>query len=187
MQELLINFWGLTWWAKNCEKEQTSTQNLIIFWNFQNWSKFLISYKKYVHQIFNHTLERKNMNGFWIPTECVTRFCLNFARLPDSLHFNMSQFPSPDFFKKLWKWRGFRTENLPCIRRVFFPVGALNANWSKVKHSPPAFKILALAPSVNLRAQTVNFGITRTRLSSVTVDTVTTILPSFPGFFTLRT
>ncbi|RWW16738.1 hypothetical protein GW17_00019363, partial [Ensete ventricosum] len=41
-----------------------------------------------------------------------------------------------------------------------------------VKHSPPAFRILALAVSVNLRAVTFIAGTSYTLLSSVTVDIV---------------
>ena len=38
------------------------------------------------------------------------------------------------------------------------PVGAFNANWSNVKHSPPALTILARAVAVNLNAKyTINF------------------------------
>lgn len=42
----------------------------------------------------------------------------------------------------------------PCNKTVFFPVGAFNANWSKVRISPPAFKMRALAPDVTRNAQT---------------------------------
>ena len=41
----------------------------------------------------------------------------------------------------------------PCIRSVFFPVGHFRASWSNVNTSPPAFKILVRAPSVNRNAQ----------------------------------
>jgi hypothetical protein len=49
-------------------------------------------------------------------------------------------------------------------------------SWSRVKHFPPAFTILALAVSVNLRAAIVILGTSRSLLSSVTVATATTIL-----------
>ncbi len=35
-------------------KETLSTQNLIILGNFQYWTKFLVSYKKYVYFKFSH-------------------------------------------------------------------------------------------------------------------------------------
>src|SRR6266536_5288475 len=37
----------------------------------------------------------------------------------------------------------------PLNNNVLLPVGALNANWSIVRHSPPAFSILARAVAVN--------------------------------------
>ncbi|GER43710.1 hypothetical protein STAS_20587 [Striga asiatica] len=58
---------------------------------------------------------------------------------------------------------------------VFCPRGALSASWSKVKHSPPAFSIRALAVSVNLKAVTFRAGTSCTRMSSVTVPTRTAI------------
>lgn len=61
---------------------------------------------------------------------------------------------------------------------VFLPVGALKANSSKVIASPPFFKIVALAPLVNLSAATVAFGKACNLTSSVTVPTTTTVLPS---------
>ena len=42
---------------------------------------------------------------------------------------------------------------IPCRRIVFCPLGERKANWSKVMISPPALRILALAPSVNRNAQ----------------------------------
>ena len=42
----------------------------------------------------------------------------------------------------------------PWRRMVFWPSGALRASWSKVSTSPPALRIRARAPSVNLRAHT---------------------------------
>ena len=62
---------------------------------------------------------------------------------------------------------------------MLVPVGAFMISSSRVMHFPPAFWILALAVSVNLRAAIVIFGTSRNLLSSVTVATVTTIL-SFP-------
>ena len=44
--------------------------------------------------------------------------------------------------------------------------------------SVPFFTMRARAPSVNLRAQTLSFGTSRSRLSSVTGDTTTAVLPS---------
>lgn len=64
--------------------------------------------------------------------------------------------------------------------KVFWPFGALKANWSKVMTSPPAFKILALAPAVNLKAATVAFGNSNNLLSSVTVPTTTMVLSAAP-------
>lgn len=51
-----------------------------------------------------------------------------------------------------------QTDEREKFRTVFCPRGALRASWSKVKHSPPAFSILALAVSVNLNAVTLIFG-----------------------------
>merc|ERR1719230_1573058 len=47
--------------------------------------------------------------------------------------------------------------------------------WSRVKQVPPAFVMRARAASVNLRAATVIFGISRTLSSSVTVATTTAV------------
>lgn len=58
---------------------------------------------------------------------------------------------------------------------VFCPSGARSASWSKVRHSPPALMILALAVSVNLSAQTFIAGTSLILLSSVTVPTITAI------------
>lgn len=41
--------------------------------------------------------------------------------------------------------------------------------------SPPAFKMVALAPAVNLKAATVAFGNSNNLLSSVTVPTTTIV------------
>merc|ERR1719210_1806519 len=75
----------------------------------------------------------------------------------------------------------------PWRSRVFLPVGALKASWSKVIISPPAFKILSRAFSVTLRAQMVIFGISKILMSLVMVPTTTAILSAFPAFFMLRT
>jgi len=48
-------------------------------------------------------------------------------------------------------------------------------NSSRVRHFPPALTILALAVSVNLKAATVIFGISRSLTSSVTEATMTAI------------
>lgn len=58
---------------------------------------------------------------------------------------------------------------------VFCPSGARSASWSKVRHSPPALTILALAVSVNLSAHTFIAGTSLILLSSVTVPTITAI------------
>ena len=53
------------------------------------------------------------------------------------------------------KWRlALRAVLLPWSKTVFWPVGALKANWSKVKTSPPAFKMRSRAFSVTCRAAT---------------------------------
>lgn len=49
--------------------------------------------------------------------------------------------------------------------------------------SPPAFRILALAPAVNLKAATVVFGNSNNLVSSVTVPTTTAVLFSAPFCF----
>lgn len=46
------------------------------------------------------------------------------------------------------------SEHSPCNKTVFLPVGAFNASWSKVKISPPALRMRALAPEVTRNAQT---------------------------------
>lgn len=71
----------------------------------------------------------------------------------------------------------------PLKIKVFWPFGALTANWSKVIHSPPALTILALAPAVNLKAATVVFGNSKILASSVTVPTTTTVLLAAPSCF----
>lgn len=71
----------------------------------------------------------------------------------------------------------------PLKRRVLVPVGAVWASLSKVRHFPPAAKILFFADSVNFKAQTVIFGTTSILLSSVTVQTQTAVTPSFPERF----
>lgn len=65
----------------------------------------------------------------------------------------------------------------PRRRRVFAPVGARSASWSKVRVSPPAFSILALAVAVNRNAATESLGTVRRRLSSVIVPITTMVLP----------
>lgn len=63
--------------------------------------------------------------------------------------FSCSKIFIPKIAKKLMKSATIG----PCRRMVFWPRGARRANWSKVRISPPAFRILALAPSVTRRAQ----------------------------------
>merc|ERR1740128_239272 len=46
----------------------------------------------------------------------------------------------------------------PWISRVYLPVVALRANWSKVMISPPALRILSRVFSVTCRAHTVILG-----------------------------
>lgn len=67
------------------------------------------------------------------------------------------------------------------------PVGARSASSSSVRHSPPAFVILARAVVVNLRAATESFGTFRSRLSSVTVPTIATVRSAFEGSFISET
>ena len=64
---------------------------------------------------------------------------------------------------------------------VFDPVGARRASWSKVKASPPAFKMRSFAEAVKRRAAIVNFGMTNNRTSSVTVPTLTMTFESRSG------
>merc|ERR1719348_2322170 len=75
----------------------------------------------------------------------------------------------------------------PWIIRVFLPVGALRANWSKVMISPPAFRILSRAFSVTRRAQRVILGTSKILRSLVTVPTQTASLLPFPSFFKFLT
>lgn len=63
----------------------------------------------------------------------------------------------------------------PRSKMVLLPFGARRANWSNVRHSPPAAKILARAVLVNRRAATDNLGSSRTRLSSVMDPTMTIV------------
>ena len=60
---------------------------------------------------------------------------------------------------------------------MFAPVGARRASWSRVRVSPPAFSILALAVVVKRRAATDSLGTVRRRLSSVTDPMTTTVFP----------
>lgn len=64
---------------------------------------------------------------------------------------------------------------------MFDPIGARRASWSRVKASPPAFKIRSFAEVVKRRAAMVNFGISNNRTSSVTVPTVTMTFESRSG------
>ena len=69
----------------------------------------------------------------------------------------------------------------PLSKTVPAPVGAMRASWSKVNHSPPAFRILSLAVLVKRRAHTRIFGTSYIRTSSVMVPTSTAIFPLFPS------
>ena len=64
---------------------------------------------------------------------------------------------------------------------MFDPVGARRASWSKVKASPPAFKMRSFAEVVKRRAAMDNFGISNNRTSSVTVPMVTMSFESRSG------
>jgi hypothetical protein len=59
----------------------------------------------------------------------------------------------------------------PLNKMTFSPLGLFKANWSKVVQNPPFWVILALALSVNLKAQTLIFGHSNNLVSSVTVPT----------------
>merc|ERR1711997_514225 len=88
--------------------------------------------------------------------------------------------------KCFWASRDLRG---PWIIRVFLPVGALRASWSKVIISPPALRILSRAFSVTRRAQRVILGTSKILRSLVTVPTQTAsllVLPSFLRFLTRR-
>lgn len=52
--------------------------------------------------------------------------------------------------------------------------------------SPPFFKMVALAPAVNLKAAMVAFGNSTNLLSSVTVPTTTIVLSAAPFCFKAR-
>jgi hypothetical protein len=71
-----------------------------------------------------------------------------------------------------------RVDLLPRSKMVFEPTGARRASWSKVKASPPAFKIRSFAEVVKRRAAMDSFGISNNRTSSVTVPTFTMIFES---------
>merc|ERR1719239_440693 len=73
------------------------------------------------------------------------------------------------------------------MSRVFLPVGALRASWSKVIISPPALRILSRAFSVTCRAQTVILGTSKILRSLVMVPTQTTILSALPVCLTFLT
>jgi len=66
------------------------------------------------------------------------------------------------------------------LQGINIPVGHFKASWSNVRHFPPAAKILCLAFSVNLKAQTVSLGTWRSLTSLVTVQTQTAIWFSLP-------
>jgi len=74
-----------------------------------------------------------------------------------------------------------RVDRLPRSKIVFDPVGARRASWSKVKASPPAFKMRSFAEVVKRRAAIVSFGISNNRTSSVTVPTLTMTFESRSG------
>jgi hypothetical protein len=59
----------------------------------------------------------------------------------------------------------------PLSKITFSPLGLFKANWSNVVQNPPALVILALALSVNLKAQTLILGTSKSLTSSVTVPT----------------
>ena len=56
-----------------------------------------------------------------------------------------------------------------------------NANSSRVRHSPPAARILARAVLEKRSAQTLSLGTSNTRTSSVTGPTTTAVLVSLPA------
>ena len=66
---------------------------------------------------------------------------------------------------------------------MFDPVGARRASSSSVRHSPPAFVILARAVVVNRSAATDSLGTVMSRLSSVTVPTMATVRSAFAASF----
>lgn len=66
---------------------------------------------------------------------------------------------------------------------MFDPVGARMANSSRVRHSPPAFVILARAVVVNRRAAIESFGTLISLLSSVTVPTMATVRSALEASF----
>ena len=68
---------------------------------------------------------------------------------------------------------------LPLINFVFSPFGDNLDNWSKVKHSPPAFNIFSLASSLNFNAQTLIFGTVKNLSSFKTFPTITNIFCLF--------
>ena len=53
------------------------------------------------------------------------------------------------------KWSKASLNLEPLSKVTYCPLGLSKANWSKVKHSPPASTILLLAVSVNLKAATL--------------------------------
>ena len=69
------------------------------------------------------------------------------------------------------KWRKASLDLGPLNKITFSPEGLFKANWSKVVQNPPFWVILALAFSVNLKAQTLTLGKSNCLISSVTVPT----------------
>jgi hypothetical protein len=65
---------------------------------------------------------------------------------------------------------------LPLTKTTYSPFGLFKANSSNVRHCPPAATILFLAPSVNLKAVTLNFGTFKSLISSVTAPTTAKIV-----------
>jgi hypothetical protein len=69
------------------------------------------------------------------------------------------------------KWSKASLDLGPLNKITFSPDGLFKANWSKVVQKPPFWVILALAFSVNLKAQTLTLGNSNCLTSSVTVPT----------------
>ena len=78
----------------------------------------------------------------------------------------------------------------PRNKIVLDPVGARRASWSRVRTSPPAFRMRSLAAAVKRRAATDTLGTSKRRTSSVTVPIVTMVFESrseaFDVSFTMR-
>ena len=115
--------------------------------NLQNITKTVYRFS----HLFDRKISRTYLFYFLYPLDSLRpRAHSNFLPL-ERTNGLACEFGFPGAPKCLFAVRAFL---LPCNNTVFFPVGAAKASWSKVRISPPAFKILSLAFSVTCDAHT---------------------------------